>query len=158
MTYTCFKGWHWFLPVLPRFFYRKKTFLWTSELSENCVYVMDKNAMKSWHKLVGVSNHMNPRKESIRFVWKWDLELQKFRIAVFIERNYEFRKTVTELDLVSSNEPINMKLHFDGENVFVTVNKNEIKLPYKISNFGFRLNPYFGGQKTAPHLMTLKLK
>lgn len=158
MKYICLKNWHWFLPVFPRIYWNKRFFYWSAELNESCRYFMSKDAMKSWHKLVGVSNHLNPRKESIRFVWKWDLELQKFRVAVFIERNREFKKTVYELAVVEPGERFYMTLYFKQDQVTVNLNDNKSTLPFQIKKLAFRLNPYFGGQKKAPHCMSLNLK
>ncbi len=159
MKYICIKNTHRFFPVWPRLYWKKKVYVWTAVLDESCKYAFNNDGMKSWNKLVGISNNINPRKDSVRFVWKWDLTNQFFRIAVYVERKAEFKNTIYEIGTVKPGEQFKVVfICFDGV-TFAAINSSKsIWVPFDANDLTFRLNPYFGGQRKAPHFMTLKLK
>mgnify|MGYP006888284717 FL=1 len=149
---------HFFFPVWPRLYWRKKKFFWTAALGESCKYDFDRDGMKAWNKLVGVSKSINPRKNSIRFVWRWNKDEAKFQIAVFVEYKKEFKKTVYQIGSVIPGAPFTIGFDFDGSNVVAIMNEQSIILPHvPFTGLTFRLNPYFGGQAPAPHKVQLHL-
>jgi hypothetical protein len=155
MTYTIFKGWHFSMPLLPRFYIKKNKFKWYAQLNNSCKYWIGEDQL-DWNKLVGISNHLNPRKESIRFVWRYDKKKDVFEIGLYKELDEVFKSY--SICTVKPNQIIELRLLFSKNFVKASVNNNSLTLPFLINNFVWRLNPYFGGNRTSPHNMTIKLK
>lgn len=155
MTYIIFKNWHFSLPLLPRFYIKKNKFKWFAQLNNSCKYDIGEDQL-DWNKLVGITNHLNPRKDSVRFVWRYDKKKDAFEIGLYKEVDKVFKSY--SLCTVKVNEIIEMRFTFSRNFVKASVNNNSLTLPFLINNFVWRLNPYFGGNRTSPHNMKIKLK
>ena len=155
MTYIIFKDWHFSLPLLPRFYIKKNKFKWFAQLNNSCKYDIGEDQL-DWNKLVGITNHLNPRKDSVRFVWRYDKKKDVFEIGLYKEVDEVFKSY--SLCTVKANEIIEMRFTFSRNFVKASVNNNSLTLPFLIDNFAWRLNPYFGGNRTSPHNMKIKLK
>jgi hypothetical protein len=155
MNYYIFKGFHFSFPFIPRFYYKRKVFKWEVVFDNSCRYNIGKEDQADWNKLVGVSNHIFPRKYSVRFVWRWyNDELQ---LGVYHEINKKPASYV--IYTPKKNEPVKLELYI-GHN-FVTAKANgkwKYNYPFVSKKLRFRLNPYFGGNNPSPHLIKIKLK
>ena len=156
MTYTCLKGMHWFLPVLPRFYWNKKQYDWTVNFDSSCAYDLGGNDQYDWNKLVGVSEHFNPRIHSIRFGWRYNLAAKLIEIACYKETNYEFEyNTLASVEL---NKDVKLVIQFYSDLVAVGVDYETYITPFALNTkLLMRSNPYFGGNKPAPNKMSLKI-
>ena len=156
MTYTCFKGMHWFLPVLPRFYWNKKQYDWTVNFDSSCAYNLGDDDQYDWNKLVGVSQHFNPRVNSIRFGWRYNLTNNLIEIASYKETNYHFEfSTIASVEL---NKDVKLTIQLYSDLVALNVNDNIYVTSFKMDKkLLMRANPYFGGNNTAPHKMSLKI-
>lgn len=155
MIYTIYKGWNFSMPLIPRFYIKKNKFKWFARLDNSCKYWIGEDQL-DWNKLVGVSNYLNPRKESIRFVWRYDKKKDVFEIGVYKEIDKVFKSY--SICTVKSNQIIELRLLFSRNFVKASVNGYSLTLPFLINNFAWRLNPYFGGNRTSPHDIKIKLK
>ena len=106
------------------------------------------------NKLYGVSDcgthhHTN----SARFGWRWyknQLEIWAYTYANN-ERKYVF------IDTVALNEFQNYEIEFTANQYIFRLNSKTIELSRKCegSTNGYKLFPYFGGDETAPHDVTI---
>ena len=157
MKYLCLKNQHYFLPSLPRLYWKKKVYHWEVIFNENCTYDLKSDDQLDWNKLVGVSQHFNPRLNSLRFVWRYNLETKLIEIGVYSEKNYVFEYKL--LTTVKPTEKLNLTMYFQGSTALLIANTQVQLVPYILDkNITIRCNPYFGGNRTAPHCMTLSLK
>lgn len=156
MKYTCYKGCHWFLPVIPRFYWKRKNFNWVVNFDGSCKYDIQEEQL-DWNKLVGVSNYLNPRKDSLRFVWRYNISNENFEIGVYVEKNKVFNSFT--ICSVKENEKLELSLLFNSNgSTIVSANGISKIIDFKLNDFSIRTNPYFGGNMPAPHKMFLTMK
>jgi hypothetical protein len=157
MRYFIPKGWHFSIPKFP-IFYTKSEFEWNVKFNNTCKYKIGADQM-DWNKLVGISNTLDPRIDSIRFVWRYDSYFDMFEIGVYKETNNKWE--VKTLTYVLKEANLKMKFYnsfveligYDGRNL----NHAKIVLEFKKNKLTLRTNPYFGGNVPAPHCMNLNL-
>jgi hypothetical protein len=76
---------------------------------------------------------------------------------VYSEKNYVFEYKL--LTSVKPTEKLNLTMYFQGSTALVIANTKVQAVPYVLDkNLTIRCNPYFGGNRRAPHCMTLSLK
>jgi hypothetical protein len=158
MRYYIPKGWHFSIPKLP-ILYTKSEFKWQVKFNNTCKYDIGRD-QDDWNKLVGISNTLNPRKESVRFVWRYDLRFDMFEIGVYKEINNKWE--VHKLTYVKNEATLNIKFNDDTVEMFGhdsgrNLNHAIIVLKFKKNKLTLRTNPYFGGNVPAPHCMNLNL-
>lgn len=147
---------HWFLPVLPRFYWNKKQFNWTVNFDSSCAYNLGDDDQYDWNKLVGVSQHFNPRVNSIRFGWRYNINNGLIEIASYKETNYKFEFNTLASVKLGKDVKLSIQLYSDlvalsvDENIYIT----QLSLNTKLL---MRANPYFGGNNAAPHKMCLSI-
>jgi len=157
MRYYIPKGWHFSIPKLP-IICTKNEYTWNVKFNNTCKYDIGQDQY-DWNKLIGISNTLNPRKESIRFVWRYNIHFDNFEIAVYREKNNKW--DVQKLTYVLKEAYLTMKFNsdtvelygYDGRNL----NHAVIVLEFKKNKVSLRTNPYFGGNIPAPHCMNLNL-
>ena len=147
---------HWFLPVLPRLYWNKKQYNWTVKFNSNCAYNLGDDDQLDWNKLVGVSEHFNPRRHSIRFGWRYNLTTKLIEIASYKETNYHFEyNTIASVEL---NKSIKLSIEFCRDSATLSVDNNTYTTPFTLAyKLLIRANPYFGGNKVAPNKMSLSI-
>ena len=157
MRYYIPKGWHFSIPKFP-ILYTKSEFKWNVKFNNTCKYKIGADQM-DWNKLVGISNTLNPRIDSIRFVWRYDSYFDMFEIGVYKETNNKWEvKTLTYV-----LKEANLKMKFTSDTVELyghdarNLNHAVIILAFKKNKLTLRTNPYFGGNVSAPHCMNLNL-
>ena len=156
MKYTCFKGTHWFLPVIPRFYWNKKQFEWIINFDSSCDYYFDENGKYDINKAIGVSQYLNPRKNSIRFGWRFNTETELIEISCFKEINYTFEINV--IKSVERNKDINLKAQlYKGLAILSVDDEMYITASNLYSKLLIRTNPYFGGTEVSPHKMKISI-
>jgi len=152
MKYIIPKGWHFSLPWIPRLYYNQLSYKWEVEFDKSCKYNIGIEQL-DWNKLVGVTNHLNPRKDSIRIAWRYYNGV--IQLASYREENNKF--TYLRLGEVKFGEKAIVELFFSNNFVRATVNGKCTTYLFKKKKWMWRLNPYFGGNMSAPHTMSLKL-
>ena len=155
-TYTIKEGKH-------RSAFKYKT---TCDTSFSIVCIFDSSAIYSTedplnqldvNKLYGLSdcgsNHMD---NSIRFGWRWvndSLEILWFKHQLGV---FTFEKITT----VNLCETIPMTLHITNNNYVLCVDGtcDSTERLCSMEHKRYFLYPYFGGNETAPHRITIKIK
>lgn len=109
------------------------------------------------HKLYGFSDcGTSHHKNSARFGWRWyndSLEIHAYTYAFGKRQTPEFITTV------SINEPHNYLIQISGDKYIFSVDEKTVEVPRGCSGSpsGYYLNPYFGGDETAPHDVNIKV-
>ena len=109
------------------------------------------------NKLWGFSEGFNHQYNSARIGWSWNngaLRLYGYVYALGVRYSREIT-TVT----IGADNTCSIKL--SGNTYIFTVNGTSIMLPRGPSSAqasGFQLYPYFGGDETAPHTITILLR
>lgn len=149
---------HWFTPITPKVYYDKSYFLWHACFEPSCGYFIDGPDQYDINKLVGVSNSILPRVNSLRVGWRYNKRTAKIDVGVYREVNY--KKEWHYMASFDFNEyfPIDMFLNPDQTATIMIGNKATVNVEFDHNRLLFGLNPYFGGTSVAPHSMTLHLK
>lgn len=135
-TYTIkaekfYSGFHFW----PLFF--KKTMTITAKFDFNCLY--DPTQFDQINKLAGFSRGINLHESSVRIGWS----VEAANPTMIMLWHYEYAHGV-RLD------PVKIKYVSPGETFTLELSGG--------SWFGYRLYPYFGGTKPAPHDMTISVQ
>ena len=103
----------------------------------------------------GDAHHTN----SARFGWRWNLKKSKIEIFAYTYAHKTVAyKYITDVDIDANNE-YSIKI-VDHKYLF-TINGIKVEMDRGCSNkhsIKYHLFPYFGGDETAPHSMTIKIK
>ena len=156
MKYTCLKNFHRFLPFFPALYINKRDFLWKVSFDETCRYGLKDNDQYDWNKLVGLSEYLNPRKSSVRLAWRYNLESKLIEIGYFIEKDYQIESEM--LCNVEPGKEVEVEIKCNYKTTTVRAGNNFVTTGYTLNNYiFFKAHPYFGGNKKAPHKMSLTL-
>jgi hypothetical protein len=109
------------------------------------------------NKLYGVSDCNSAHQtNSARFGWRWFSNKLEIWAYAYIntERKYTF---ITAVALNTANA---YELSFTSDSYVFKVNDTKVKLPRSCQNEanGYKLYPYFGGDETAPHQITIRIE
>jgi len=135
----------------------KSDVLRTQKISfnENCVYDLKNEHQASWCKLMGFClGVFGIHKNSFRFGWRYNTDLHKIEIAILQYHKGEvLRKKIWSCDLNTENE---YTIYYDRDKNCVMYFINDTRIFYfeldKIKErYYFGCGFYFGGQKPAPH-------
>lgn len=155
MKYFTFKNWNYFIPWFPRFYWNKYDYSWKVIFNNSCKYDHGTDDQLDWNKLVGISNFIDPRKNSLRIVWRYNKEDDLFEIGYYLEKDKEFISG--ELQSIKSGELLEIRINCYNTYSLIETNKKLEMVDFKQEPLTFRLNPYFGGNLPAPHKMNLQL-
>jgi hypothetical protein len=109
------------------------------------------------NKLHGMSDCNTPHQSnSARFGWRWYAQRLEIWAYAYVNNERKF----TFITAVAINAYSQYELSFiDSEYVF-KVNDVSVKLPRfcNLDASGYKLYPYFGGDETAPHEITIRIE
>lgn len=108
------------------------------------------------NKLYGLSDHGSHEENSARFGWRWyggKLEIWAYAYSNG-ERKFAF------VDSTKLNQSTTFEILFGESTYTFKVGDKTVQLPrtFKGKASGYRLYPYFGGDETAPHTITIQIK
>jgi len=110
------------------------------------------------NKLFGFSDcDTHHQENSARFGWAWNGKGMVLYAYAYVNRE-RFIKT---LATVSLYQPVNCSIRAEGNQYYFRVNNLVDSLPRHCSDYNgsrYRLYPYFGGDETAPHDISIKIK
>lgn len=155
MKYVIPKGWHFALPPIPKL-YKSDYLKWKVKFTNSCKYSIGQD-QADWNKLVGVSNHLNPKIDSVRFVWRYLIDDDVFEIAVYKEvSNIFFARPLTT---VKAGETLNLEMTFHKSlnNIYVAANHSSTYIVFCPKKWLIGCHPYFGGNIPAPHTISLSV-
>lgn len=109
------------------------------------------------NKLWGFTEGINNQKNSARIGWSWNNDALRLYGYVYANgiRYYQ------EITTVSPDTEISCSIKPSGNTYIFTVNNSSVTLPRGPSTSqanGYQQYPYFGGDETAPHLITILIK
>ena len=122
--------------------------VYQTELPEN-QYAVN----KLWGFSEGTDNHYN----SARVGWSWTDNALRLYGYAYISGELHYQ----EITSVTIGTEISCSIKLVAENYLFTVNSVSVSLPRGTSASqvsGYQQYPYFGGNETAPHLITILIK
>lgn len=164
MLYKIKKNRHYSQWTMPQLHLHASGFKIIVKFSENCIYNKSELGY-DWadiNKLYGLGFGLNHHNNSFRIGWR--AEGKKIHLFSYWYDNHKLN--YDSIGIINVNEEYAITVNFGTKKTNVTVfNKNSITYMYNtiIFNrynkcfFGFVLNPYFGGNKTAPHDMEINI-
>ena len=109
------------------------------------------------NKLWGFSEGINNQYNSARIGWSWNNNALRLYGYVYAKGV----RHMQEITSVSIGADITCSIKLAGNTYLFTVNGVSISLPRGLSATqasGYQQYPYFGGNETAPHLITIMIK
>jgi len=109
------------------------------------------------NKLWGFSEGINNQYNSARIGWSWNNNALRLYGYVYAKGV----RHMQEITSVSIGTDITCSIQLAGNAYLFTVNSFSISLPRGVSTTqasGYQQYPYFGGDETAPHLITIMIK
>lgn len=160
MKYTIKKGNHYSNFNLPKLIF-SDTLKFKCSFDKNCLYEFINKDSGDLSKLVGLSDNYIHMKDSIRIGWRNMDNSNVIELHVFA--HVDSKMISTYLCSVEPNtEFIGSILIY--ENVYMvdvtyknTTYSKTIARTSKFPNIRYMLKPYFGGDNTAPHDMTINI-
>ena len=151
MIYFIKKGrhfcWHWF-----KFFFKKECVLKHDiTFTESCLYKFGDVDDFDINKLFGRSFGMH-HKNSVRFGWRTEKDKILISSYVYINGIREYNDICT----CDINKKYTFTIDCRDTLILLEISAEPYKTRYGIkmenhTNFGYKLYPYFGGNKKAPH-------
>lgn len=157
---TILKGWHrpfnksW----LPKFYFGKKLLKASYIFTDSCKYDIGSD-QSDINKLFGLSFSLSPHKNSIRVGWRYVPSSSNIELLSYIYK--DGARSWKPLCFVGLNEEVSVEISRFG-----TIAKIEAKSESESSvilldanglwgKFSYELGLYFGGNRTAPHKMSV---
>ncbi|MCC6721760.1 MAG: hypothetical protein IT243_06115 [Bacteroidia bacterium] len=133
--------------------------------SNNCIYDLKDDDNRDVNKLYGLGFGINHHNNSIRIGWNCEKKNGNIQLHAYYYNNS--KRNIAYICEVKTKVICHCVLSFDRvlNKFFIYVKDDEktinaeFKFDFKeCKKWGFKLYPYFGGNKTAPHKMSLYLK
>jgi len=122
--------------------------------NSSCIYNIGQD-QSDINKLYGFSNGTNHLENSARFGWRWYNNELQILAYTHIDSKIQW-KYITTIDY---NKIYSYKLSITNNNYVFTCNNTTVELPASGKGvIRYYLFPYFGGNKTAPHKITITIK
>lgn len=145
---------------LPRILIGSSMIGYRVTFTESCRYDIDSD-QSDVNKLFGIGYFPHHHKNSVRFGWRYShgaIEL----MAYWYQNGHRYFDSIRDLEI---GKPYILKLHILRDWHTLTVsetldmkNTTSLNLPVEGKNLGYLLSCYFGGNRTAPHTMEIKME
>lgn len=164
MIFSIPVGKHRALPLRLGFWWRRNSFTWVVKFTDSCRYDLQGPDQLDTNKLVGIGYLPGHHKDSARFGWRYDIKTGQVEIV-----SYCYVKGQREIKHICFCEI--------GKRYYLELNTLEkwyqffVYRPGELKHFGssavnhdhnkhfkYRLGAFFGGNRAAPHDMTIELK
>lgn len=144
---------------IPQLSYKRKRIGFTAIFDKSCRYNLNGIDQEDINKLYGICWGFNPHKNSYRIGWNYDLSNDIVRIYSYWYQNVE--RKFKEICSCIIGESVQFEIVFDRNfgAIYTTVRTLNMPKAYsvinynfnKVSNFSYRMNPYFGGNQVCDH-------
>ena len=157
-------GFHFSVGILPRLFTKvQKKLRMGVVFHDNCKYNLNSEDQKDVNKLFGIGylpwHHIN----SVRFGWVYHPPTGRMEIwAYWYSKGRREMTYMTDVDL-NEEYIYTIELNKDNSKHRLTIERNGRVLAarmitdVKTSSLCYMLHPYFGGNRRAPHKMTIDI-
>jgi hypothetical protein len=156
VIYSIKKGKHYSRPIRLGFWWGRDRFQWHVLFLPDCRYSIEGEDMADINKLIGVGYLPSHHKNSARFGWRYDSDKDKIELFAYCYvsgvRIYQYMCDIS----IGSRTRISLTIE-DNKYVFEVGNFETSVLHNNKHKFQYLLRPYFGGNKTAPHNITIEL-
>lgn len=144
-------------PVRLGFWWGRDRFRWAVTFSESCRYDLKTADQLDVNKLCGIGYLPGHHKESARFGWRYNKEMDKIELFAYCYVNGERITRFLEWIRIGEKRIISLDVNY-ASYVF---NSGERMLSISFSHrkkFQYFLRPYFGGNIPALNDLTIELK
>lgn len=158
MMRTVKKGKARFLPFFPFLNVTKKITKYIT-FTESCKYDLKGDDQLDWNKLFGVGFFPDHQKNSFRFVWRYNVLFGEIELGVYSYINGELESHATSL--IPIGQKTKMTIRYKDGFVFYEVGERLISYTTVRADrwplIGYKLGPYFGGNKKAPQTIKINM-
>lgn len=156
-NYLIKKGKHRACPITLGLYYNKKSISRKVIFDKSCAYLLEGEDQEDINKLFGIGYFPSHHQESARFGWRYNPTTDKIELLAYCYRNKE--RIIQSLAELSFGQEYNLKLEVNEGTYSFFIEEGLTGLVPKNHNkkLAFPLGPYFGGNQTAPHNITIKI-
>lgn len=160
-TYTIKAGKHRALPFRFGLYLSKKKIRYRVSFDQSCKYQLADDDQLDINKLFGVGYFPNHHKESARFGWRYNAEVNKIELFAYC---YISGQRVTDLiTTVPLHQAFTLQLNITSNYYHFIVVKESFEVHSSIQHhnkrkWSYPLGVYFGGNKPAPHTIKIEIK
>ena len=125
--------------------------------TDSCRYDIGENDQADVNKLFGIGYFPSHKITSVRVGWRWDIQAGKIELLAYYRWTYGMQfKPIGHVD---TNQWINMEIIQTWEYHEINIqDMPKTTVFIEPSPVGYLLRPYFGGNQTAPHDMTIHME
>lgn len=164
MTFRIPRGKHRARPLRFGFWWQKNSFTWTVKFTESCRYDLQNDDQGDTNKLIGIGYLPDHHKDSARFGWVYDREIDQIALHAYCYVNGErviqsicscMIGQAYDLHLKVLSTCYYLAVHYKGDARAIGhawVNHSHSK------KLTYRLGIYFGGNRVAPHEVKIEIK
>lgn len=160
MIATIYEGCHYCVGVPPRLMLTPTSLVYQVTFHTDCAYSIAPEDQADINKLFGIGYFPSHHDNSMRFGWRYIIETGKMEImAYWYENKVRNWDSLCMVD-IGKTYLYGMFVMEDKCRLIVSSDGNNLAdrtYPLKRKWIGYFLRPYFGGNQTAPHKMTIEL-
>jgi hypothetical protein len=154
MVATILKGFHYSFGITPKIYTIPTTISKQIIFTDSCRYNLNSDDQLDINKLFGIGYFPSHHHNSVRFGWRYDLKQDKIEVLAYWYEN-KVRKNMP-LFFANIGKKYEYNIHALKYSHTLSV-KNVVGYSVFVPSkrYGFSLNPYFGGNRRAPHTMKI---
>lgn len=159
-VYTIRKGKHRAWPFRFGLYLSKKKIRFRVVFDMSCKYQLPGEDQGDINKLFGIGYFPDHHKESARFGWRYNEDINKIELFAYC---YVNGKRITELiTTVPFHQSHVLEIEITDHLYYFNVYKDSFKATFVTTHnhtrkWGFPLGVYFGGNQPAPHKITIEM-
>lgn len=127
------------------------------KFDESAIYDLGNENQGDWNKLIGFSEDIRIHENSARISWRWNIKNQQIELGYYCYVKGEVIKG--HMKYVNIGEPVQFLIRDDQEKQNYVI---DIYGTYKVIPHGMKFDdkkfwsyPWFGGNESAPHNITI---
>lgn len=146
---------HRFRPFMPWFIFRKRVVA-TVAFHPSCKYLLGAD-QSDWNKLIGIGFFPHHQRNSYRFGWRYSPERGMVEIGAYWYQ--EGQRMDYAICHVPFNRMIRFSLHYQDGLIIWKVGEDAGHITRGAWPWlGYKLGPWFGGNRPAPHDMKIEMQ
>jgi len=160
MTYTIKKGRH-RSGLKIGLYWNKKCIAYKVMFDNSCKYHINGEDQQDINKLFGVGYLPTHHKDSARFGWRYNEDVNKVELFAYCYVNG--KRQIKQIVTIPLNRWFDAEIKVYSDHYFFTITYNGIQYRDIIKKthskkIGYRLNPFFGGNNPAPKTINIEIK